>query len=161
MPKPAEIVAALGDVSAIDSYATLQAEMVDLFTCMADSMKNWDDKRPAQIMRKMAATVDTVPYDMLAEFGHSYNPALLAAVILDNLHADAADYADAHDFVLTLLDHLREIDLDHPDTQKGSKQPEFFFKSIGRPPRKNRRIGRTASPAHSGPSTARRQPKDR
>ena len=32
MPKPAEIVAALGDVSAIDSYATLRAEMVDLFT---------------------------------------------------------------------------------------------------------------------------------
>jgi hypothetical protein len=102
MPKPAEIVAALGDVSAIDSYATLQAEMVDLFTCMADGIKNWDDKRPAQIMRKMAATVD------------SYNPALLAAVILDNLHADAPDYADAHDFVLTLLDQLREIDLDHP-----------------------------------------------
>ena len=155
MPKPAEIVAALGDVSAIDSYATLQAEMVDLFTYMA----NWEDKRPAQIMRKMAATVDTVPYDMLAEFGHSYNPALLAAVILDNLYADAADYADAHDFVLTLLDQLREIDLDHPDTQKGSEQLEIFFKSIGRPP--NRRIGRTASPAHSGPSTARRQPKDR
>ena len=98
---------------------------------------------------------------MLAEFGHSYNPALLAAVILDNLYADAPDYADAHDFVLTLLDQLREIDLDHPDTQKGSEQLEFFFKSIGRPPRKNRRIGRTASPAHSGPSTARRQPKDR
>ena len=98
MPKPAEIVAALGDVSAIDSYATLQARAVDLFTCMADGIKNWDDKRPAQIMRKMADTVGTVPYDMLAELGHSYNPrALLAAVILGNLHADAPDYADAHD----------------------------------------------------------------
>jgi hypothetical protein len=40
MPKPAEIVAALGDVSAIDSYATLQAEMVDLFTSLADGMKD-------------------------------------------------------------------------------------------------------------------------
>ena len=36
MPKPAKIVAALGDVSAIVSYATLQAEMVDLFTDLAD-----------------------------------------------------------------------------------------------------------------------------
>ena len=135
MPKPAEIVAALGDVSAIASYATLQTEMVDLFTCLADGMKNWDDKRPAQIMRKMAATVDTVPYDMLAEFGHSYNPAFLAAVILEHiLYADAPDYADAHDFVLTLLDQLREIDLDHPDTQKSIEQIEIFFKSIGRPP---------------------------
>ena len=114
MPKPAEIVAALGDVSAIDSYATLQAEMVDLFTDLAD----WNDDRSAQIMRKMAATVGTVPYDMLAELGHSYNPTLLAAVILDILHADAPDYADAHDFVLTLLDKLRRIDLDHPDTQE-------------------------------------------
>ena len=40
MPKPAEIVAALGDVSAIDSYATLRAEMVDLFTDLADWMKD-------------------------------------------------------------------------------------------------------------------------
>ena len=157
MPKPAKIVAALGDVSAIVSYATLQAEMVDLFNDLAD----WCDDRTAQIMRKMADTVGTVPYDMLAEFGHSYNPALLAAVILDNLHADAADYADAHDFVLTLLDQLREIDLDHSDTQKNLEQIEIIFKSMGRPPRKNRRIGRTASPAHSGRSTARRQPKDR
>jgi hypothetical protein len=53
MPKPAEIVAALGDVSAIKSYATLQAEMVDLFTSLA----NWvNDERSAQTMRKMAAT---------------------------------------------------------------------------------------------------------
>ena len=51
MPKPAEIVAALGDVSAIDSYATLQAEMVDLFTSLADGMKDWSDERPVQIHR--------------------------------------------------------------------------------------------------------------
>ena len=67
MPKPAKIVAALGDVSAIVSYATLQAEMVDLFNDLAD----WCDDRTAQIMRKMADTVGTVPYDV-AEFGHSY-----------------------------------------------------------------------------------------
>jgi hypothetical protein len=40
MPKPTEIVAALGDVSAIESYATLQAEMVALFTTMADGCPN-------------------------------------------------------------------------------------------------------------------------
>jgi hypothetical protein len=67
MPKPAEIVAALGDLSAIDSYAMLQAEMVDLFADMADRMEHWNDRRPALIMRKMAATVETVPYDTLAE----------------------------------------------------------------------------------------------
>ena len=72
MPKPAEIVAALGDVSAIDSYATLRAEMVDLFTDLVDRMKDRNDERRAQIFRKMAATVETIPYDMLAEFGHNY-----------------------------------------------------------------------------------------
>ena len=156
MTKPAEIVAALGDVSDIVSYATLRAEMVDLFTDLADG----SDDRTARIMRKMADTVGTVPYDA-GRVRASYNPALLAAVIMDNLHADAADYADAHDFVLTLLDQLREIDLDHPDTQKHIEQLDIFFGSMGRPPRKNRRIGGTASPPHSGPSTARRQPKDR
>jgi hypothetical protein len=129
MPKPTEIVAALGDVSAIESYATLRAEMVDLFTDLAD----WHDGRSAQIMRKMAATVGTIPYDVLAEFGHSYNAPLLAAVILDNLYADAPDYADAHDFVLTLLDQLREIDLDHPDTQKAIEQINAILESAGRP----------------------------
>jgi hypothetical protein len=34
------------------------------------------------------------------------------------LHADAPDYADAHDLVLTLLDELESIDLDHPGAQK-------------------------------------------
>jgi hypothetical protein len=130
MPKPAEIVAALGDVSAIDSYATLQAEMVDLFTDLAD----WNDDRSAQIMRKMAATVGTVPYDMLAELGHSYNPTLLFAVILDNLYADAPDYADAHEFVLTLLDKLRKVDLDHPETQKAIELVEMILQPIGRLP---------------------------
>ena len=55
MPKPAEIVAALGDVSAIESYATLRAEMVDLFTNLAERMKDRNDERQAQIFRKMAA----------------------------------------------------------------------------------------------------------
>jgi len=82
MPKPTEIVAALGDVSAIESYATLQAEMVDLFTTMADGLKKRNQERPAQIMRKMAATVETIPYDVLAEFGHNYDSALIAAFLL-------------------------------------------------------------------------------
>src|SRR5262245_18022994 len=82
MPKPAEIVAALGDVSTIVSYATLRAEMVDLFTDLVDWMKNRNDERQAQIFRKMAATVDTIPYDMLAEFGHNYGADLICAVLI-------------------------------------------------------------------------------
>jgi len=94
MPKPAEIVAALGDVSAIESYATLRAEMVDLFTSLADWMKDRNDERQAQIFRKMAATVEMIPYDMLAEFGHNYNPVLISAVLIVQVfHADAPDYA--------------------------------------------------------------------
>ena len=134
MPKPAEIVAALGDVSAIDSYATLRAEMVDLFTDLVDWMKDRNDERQAQIFRKMAATVETIPYDMLAEFGHNYNPVLISAVLFQQvLHADAPDYADAHDLMLTLLDELRSIDLDHPDTQKAIEVIKVTFESTGRP----------------------------
>jgi hypothetical protein len=133
MPKPAEIVAALGDVSAIDSYATLRAEMVDLFTSVADRMKDRNDERQAQIFRKMAATVDTITYDMLAELGHNYNPVLISAHLLLHLHADASDYADAYDLVLTLLDELRSIDLDHPDTQKALEQLGIIFKFTGPP----------------------------
>ena len=128
MPKPAEIVAALGDVSAIDSYATLRAEMVDLFTDLVDRMKDRNDERRAQIFRKMAATVETIPYDMLAEFGHNYNPYLISALLLQQvLHADAPDYADAHALMLTLLDKLRRIDLDHPDTQKAIEMVKGIF----------------------------------
>ena len=134
MPKPAEIVAALGDVSAIESYATLRAEMVDLFTSLADWMKDRNDERQAQIFRKMAATVEMIPCDMLAEFGHNYNPVLISAVLIVQVfHADAPDYADAHDLVLTLLDELRSIDLDHPDTQKAIEELEVIFKSMGPP----------------------------
>jgi hypothetical protein len=130
MPKPAEIVAALGDISAIDSYATLQAEMVDLFTSIADGMRNKNDERRARIFRKMTATVETVPYDMLAEFGHNYSSGLIAAVLLRQiLNDDVPDYADAHDLMLTLLDELRVIDLDHPDTQKAIE----LIKSLGPP----------------------------
>jgi hypothetical protein len=133
MPKPAEIVAALGDVSAIDSYATLRAEMVDLFTSLSDCMKDRNDERQAQIFRKMAATVETIPYDMLAEFGHNYNSVLISAVLILHLHADAPDYADAHDLVLTLLDELRSIDLDHPDTQKAIEEIKVILKFTGPP----------------------------
>ena len=100
MPKPAEIVAALGDVSAIDSYATLRAEMVDLFTDLVDRMKDRNDERRAQIFRKMAATVETIPYDMLAEFGHNYNRFLISAFLWQQVFdANAPDYADAHDLI--------------------------------------------------------------
>jgi hypothetical protein len=118
MPKPIEIIAALGDISGIDSYAMLQAHMVDLFTTVADGMK-WNHERAALIMREMAATVETVPYDVLAEFGYNYDEALITALLLRPiLYGDVPDYADAPDLVLTLLDELRRIDLDHPDTQK-------------------------------------------
>ena len=131
VPKPAEIVAALGDVSAIDSYATLRAEMVDLFTTMADCMKDRNDERQAQIFRKMAATVETILYDMLAEFGHNYNPYLISPLLFQQvLHADAPDYADAHDLVLALLDELRSINLDHPDTQKAVELIKVAFDSM-------------------------------
>jgi DNA invertase Pin-like site-specific DNA recombinase len=63
--------------------------------------------------------VETVPYDVLAEFGYNYDEALITALLLRPiLYGDVPDYADAPDLVLTLLDELRRIDLDHPDTQK-------------------------------------------
>ena len=133
MPKPAEIVAALGDVSAIPSCATLQAELVDLFTSVADHMKRRNDERLSEIMRKMAATVETVPYDMLAKLRHNYDPVFAAVLILQISHDDAPDYADAHELVLILLDELRRIDLDRPDAQKAIEEVEVILKSMGRP----------------------------
>jgi hypothetical protein len=131
VPKPAEIVAALGDVSAIDSYATLRAEMVDLFTDLVNWMKDRNDERQAQIFRKMAATVETIPYDMLAEFGHNYGWVMISVVLFEEIwHPDAPDYADAHALMLTLLDKLRRIDLDHPDTQKAIELIKRAFDSM-------------------------------
>jgi hypothetical protein len=43
--------------------------------------------------------------------------------------ADAPDYADAHALMLTLLDKLRKIDLDHPDTQKAIELIKLAFGS--------------------------------
>jgi hypothetical protein len=134
LPKSDEIIAALGDTSGIDSYQTLKAEMIELFTDMADRMSHWKDQRPALIMRKMAATIDTVPHDMLAEFGHSYNPTLLACVtIFHVLCPDVVpDFADAHDLMQTLLDELRSIDLDHPDTQKAIEEIKVILSGTAR-----------------------------
>jgi hypothetical protein len=71
---------------------------------------------------------------MLAEFGHNYNPVLISAVVfLQVLHADVPDYADAHDLMLTLLDKLRSIDLDDPDTQKAVEEMEAMFETTRRP----------------------------
>jgi hypothetical protein len=133
MPKPAEIVAALADVSAIDSLATLQAQMVDLFTDVADGLKKKGDERRSLIFRKMAATIETVPYDMLAELGHNYDPVLIVAVVLQQIWRDEApDYADAHDLVLVLLDELRCLDLDRPDAQKAIDEVEAILISMGK-----------------------------
>ena len=63
-----------GDVSVFDCDA--QAEMIDLFTSLADRRT---DGRRAQIMRKVAGTVEAVPYDMLAQLGHSYNATLIVS----------------------------------------------------------------------------------
>ena len=131
MTKLAEIVAALGDVSVIVSYGTLQAEMVDLFADLANAMKDQNDERSALIFRKMAATIGMFPDDLLAELGHCYTPELIAVQILDDLDTGVPDYADAHDFVLALLDRLRSIDLDHPDTQKFIEQIKAIFGSRG------------------------------
>lgn len=134
MPKSTEIIAALADTSSIDGEATLRAEMIDLFTDMADRMGGWNDERPALIMRKMATTIDTVPYDMLAELGHSYNPTLIVyALIVHVLLANAPDYANAHDLVLTMLDELRSIDLDRPNTQRAIDEIEAILDSLRRP----------------------------
>jgi len=66
---------------------------------------------------------------MLAEFGHNYNPELIVAVLIQRVwDDDAPDYADAHDLILTLLDELRPIDLDHPDTQKAIEELKAVFR---------------------------------
>jgi len=127
MPKPAEIIASLSDLSAIDSYATLRAEMVDLFADVADRMT---DERIVLFMRRMAATIETVPYDVLVEFGHSYSPTLIALMVLNSLDGDTLDCVDAHDYVLTLLQQLRNIDLDHPDTPAALEQAEAILRSL-------------------------------
>jgi hypothetical protein len=134
MPKPTEIIATLGDISGIDNYAMLQAHMVDLFTTMAEVAKKWNLERPAQNMRKMVATAEMVPYDMLAEFGYNYDETVMTALLLGQmLDDDVPDYADAHDLMLTLLDELRRIDLDHPDTQKALEMVKVLLKSGKRP----------------------------
>ena len=95
----------------------------------------------AQILRKMAATVDTVPYDMLVEFGYNYDETLMVALLLrEMLNDDVPDYADAHELMLTLLDELRSINLDHPDAQEAI---DVFNKFLGRPNRTRLPIGRT------------------
>jgi len=55
------------------------------------------------------------------------------------LDTGVPDYADAHDFVLALLDRLRSIDLDHPDTQKAIEQIKAIFGSLGRSRRADRK----------------------
>ena len=71
---------------------------------------------------------------MLAEFGHNYNPALIASTFIRHVaRNDLPDYADAHDLMLTLLDELQSIDLDHPDTQRFIQKVEAFFTSMRRP----------------------------
>ena len=102
--------------------------MVDLFTDLVDWMKDRNDERRALIFRKMVATVETIPYDMLAEFGHNYGWVMISVVLFEEIwHPDAPDYADAHALMLTLLDKLRRIDLDHPDTQKAIELIKFAF----------------------------------
>jgi hypothetical protein len=75
MPKPAKIVAALGDVSAIDSYATLQAEMVDLFTSLADCKKDWNEGARTCTVRPIGRTAYP------ATFGRSNRTALQARIV--------------------------------------------------------------------------------
>ena len=106
------------NINAIDSYETLRAEMIELFADLSERMRVWDDKRPSRIMRKMVTTVDTVPYEMLAEFGHSYNPTLLCfVVVLHCGHNEMPDYDDARALVQIMLDDLRNMDIDDVDKE--------------------------------------------
>jgi hypothetical protein len=53
---------------------------------------------------------------------------MISVVLFEEIwHPDAPDYADAHALMLTLLDKLRRIDLDHPDTQKAIELIKFAF----------------------------------
>ena len=55
---------------------------------------------------------------------------MISVVLFEEIwHPDAPDYADAHALMLTLLDKLRRIDLDHPDTQKAIELIKFAFGS--------------------------------
>ncbi|WP_354256289.1 hypothetical protein [Bradyrhizobium sp. F1.13.3] len=130
-----EIVAALADISKIDSYETLAAEMADWFSGLAALMATYSDKRPSQTMHKMAATIHTVPYDLLAEFGHSYNPTLLAFVILLHCSPDMPDYGDARALVQALLDDLRQMDLDRPEAQNAIERTDAIFDRLSRLPK--------------------------
>jgi hypothetical protein len=58
--------------------------------------------------------------------GHRRRRSVFAPEVFD---ADAPDYTDAHDLVLTLLDELQSINLDHPDTQKAIELIKFAFGS--------------------------------
>ena len=135
MARVNEIVAALADISKIDSYETLAPEMADWFSGLADRMATCSDKRPSQTMHKMAATIHTVPYDLLAEFGHSYDPTLLAFVMLLHCSPDMPDYADARALVQALLDHLRRMDLDRPEAQNAIERIDAIFDSFSRRPK--------------------------
>jgi hypothetical protein len=133
MSRTNEIVAALADVSSIDGYETLRAEMVDWFSDQSERMRAWEDKRPSQIMCKMVATIDTVPYDMLVEFGHSYNSTLLSyAMLLRCCDHEMPDYADAYALVQTMLDDLRYMASDHPDAQNALHGMDALFKDLRR-----------------------------
>jgi hypothetical protein len=134
MPKSDEIVAALADISAIDSHEALKAEMVEWFSDLANYMNRRKDERAALVMRKMAATIDTVPYDMLAEFGHNYDVELIALMMFEHVVAPEVlpDYANAQNLMATILNELRTIDLDHPDTQQAIELTRKVFRDAGR-----------------------------
>jgi hypothetical protein len=111
-----------GDTGGIDTHEALRAEMVEMFTGLADRMRRREDNRLALILRKMAATIDTVPYDTLAELAQLRSLA-------DQLCDDPARLAcrctrlrrrarsGAH-----VARRLRGIDLDHPDIPKNTSR---------------------------------------
>jgi len=130
MRNPTEIAAVLGDMSAVDN-AILQAATIDLFTGLANAIDELNYKRAALIMRKMAATVATVPYELLAEFGYNYDPVLIGCAVRQQIfRMDVADYVNAHDLVLTMLDWLRSIDFDDPNTQEMIEKMEVTLQCV-------------------------------
>jgi hypothetical protein len=128
MPKPSEIVAALGDINVIASHEKLQTGLVGFLTMMADAAeKCCDAERQAEIIRRAATTVETVPYHLLVELNYDYDETMLTSVLIGLWDDDVPDYIDAHDLVFTLLDKLRS----RTRSSKATEQATSFLNFMG------------------------------
>src|SRR6266480_6688258 len=133
MPKPDEIVAALADVSAVDSYETLQAELVDLFAdpggpheglerqaSRPDHAKDGGDGQQRPL--RGAGRVRPQLQSHSAHVGHL--SAYYVCVRLRGGRLRQRPRLPARN----MLDELRGIDLDHPYMQKAIEEIKLVFK---------------------------------